>query len=94
PRKAHWDQHDVVLSAYADQCHEDTTPTLATFSRVYRQHLQSSFNLVHLLRFFPSSSDDGVAVIDYHQVDPPYGSWHDIAELHQHTLLMFDFVCY
>ncbi|ATZ12981.1 alpha-amylase family glycosyl hydrolase [Erwinia amylovora] len=93
PRKAHWDQQDVVLIAYADQFHEDNTPTLATFSRFYRQHLQSSFNLVHLLPFFPSSSDDGFAVIDYHQVDPPYGSWQDIAELHQHTRLMFDFVC-
>ncbi|ADP10608.1 putative sucrose phosphorylase [Erwinia sp. Ejp617] len=93
PRKMHWDEQDVVLITYADQFREDNTPTLTTFSRFYRQHLQSSFNLVHLLPFFPSSSDDGFAVIDYHQVNPPFGGWQEIADLHQHTRLMFDFVC-
>lgn len=93
PRKAHWDEKDVVLITYADQFREDNTPTLTTFSRFYRQYLQSSFNLVHLLPFFPSSSDDGFAVIDYHQVNPPYGGWQEIDALHQHTRLMFDFVC-
>ncbi|WP_336803904.1 alpha-amylase family glycosyl hydrolase [Erwinia aphidicola] len=92
-RKAHWDENDVVLIAYADQFHQDDTPTLTTFSRFYQQHLQSSFNLVHLLPFFPYSSDDGFSVIDYHQVNPRCGSWQEIAELHQHTRLMFDFVC-
>ncbi|CAO98271.1 sugar phosphorylase [Erwinia tasmaniensis] len=93
PRKAHWDEKDVVLITYADQVREDNTPTLTTFSCFYRQYLQASFNLVHLLPFFPSSSDDGFAVIDYHQVNPPYGGWQEIADLHQHTRLMFDFVC-
>lgn len=93
PRKRHWDENDVVLITYADQFHQPDTPTLTTFSRFYQQHLQSSFNVVHLLPFFPYSSDDGFSVIDYHQVNPPCGSWQEIADLHQHTRLMFDFVC-
>ncbi|MVT82571.1 alpha-amylase family glycosyl hydrolase [Pantoea agglomerans] len=93
PRKAHWDEQDVVLITYADQFREADKPTLSTFSRFYQQHLQSTFPLVHLLPFFPWSSDDGFSVIDYHQVDPLYGDWQDIARLHQETRLMFDFVC-
>lgn len=93
PRKAHWDEQDVVLITYADQFREAGKPTLSTFSRFYQQHLQSTFPLVHLLPFFPWSSDDGFSVIDYHQVDPVCGDWQDIARLHQETRLMFDFVC-
>ncbi|MDR7344011.1 sucrose phosphorylase [Pantoea alhagi] len=93
PRKLHWDEKDVVLITYADQFREPEAPTLATFSRFYQQHLQSTFNLVHLLPFFPWSSDDGFSVIDYHQVNPICGEWRNVAELHTHTRLMFDFVC-
>ncbi|AMG60077.1 sugar phosphorylase [Pantoea vagans] len=93
PRKSHWDEQDVVLITYADQFREAGKPTLSTFSRFYQQHLQSTFPLVHLLPFFPWSSDDGFSVIDYHQVDPQCGDWQDIARLHQETRLMFDFVC-
>ncbi|NEG81383.1 MAG: DUF3459 domain-containing protein [Pantoea sp.] len=93
PRKAHWDEQDVVLITYADQFREADKPTLSTFSRFYQQHLQSTFPVVHLLPFFPWSSDDGFSVIDYHQVDPLCGDWQDIARLHQETRLMFDFVC-
>jgi len=82
-----------VLITYADQFREADKPTLSTFSRFYQQHLQSTFPLVHLLPFFPWSSDDGFSVIDYHQVDPVCGDWQDIARLHQETRLMFDFVC-
>jgi sucrose phosphorylase len=92
-RKAHWDEKDVVLITYADQFREADTPTLRTLSRFYLQHLQSSFTLVHLLPFFPYSSDDGFSVIDYHQVNGICGDWSDIAELHGQTRLMFDFVC-
>lgn len=93
PRKAHWDEQDVVLISYADQFREADKLTLSTFSRFYQQHLQSIFPLVHLLPFFPWSSDDGFSVIDYHQVDPLCGDWQDVARLHQETRLMFDFVC-
>jgi len=91
-RKAHWDEKDVVLITYADQFYESEAPTLDTFSRFYQQHLKF-FTLVHLLPFFPYSSDDGFSVIDYHRVNAICGEWSDVAALHQHTRLMFDFVC-
>ncbi len=93
PRKKHWDEQDVVLISYADQFREADQPTLVSFSRFYQQHLHATFSLVHLLPFFPYSSDDGFSVIDYHQVNPICGEWQHIAALHSETRLMFDFVC-
>ena len=50
------------------------------------------FSTLHILPFFPSSSDDGFAVTDYRVVDPTVGSWHDIQVLDQSFDLMFDLV--
>ncbi|CAK8740025.1 Glucosylglycerate phosphorylase [Sodalis praecaptivus] len=48
---------------------------------------------MHLLPFYPYSSDDGFSVIDYQQVNPIVGSWQQIGQLNRSTRLMLDFVC-
>lgn len=63
------------------------------FYTFYNKWLSHSFSHVHLLPFYPWSSDDGFSVIDYHEVAPETGTWRDVAELKQSTSLMFDFVC-
>ena len=50
------------------------------------------FNILHLLPFFPHSSDDGFSVIDYRTVDPALGDWDDVRELGRSFGLMFDLV--
>jgi sucrose phosphorylase len=52
----------------------------------------NSISAVHILPFFPYSSDDGFSVVDYTQVDPDLGSWSDILALGERYRLMFDFV--
>ncbi len=47
---------------------------------------------VHILPFFPYSSDDGFSVIDYLAVNPDLGTWDDIARLRGDFKLMFDAV--
>jgi sucrose phosphorylase len=47
---------------------------------------------VHILPFFPWSSDDGFSVIDYLAVNPMYGDWEDIDRLGRSFHLMFDAV--
>lgn len=92
-RKTGWDEGDVVLITYADQFSAPNEKRLATFTRFFNHYLQNTFSHVHLLPFYPWSSDDGFSVIDYHQVAPENGDWQDIARLNQSTRLMFDFVC-
>ncbi|WP_263069905.1 sugar phosphorylase [Enterobacter huaxiensis] len=92
-RKLNWDENDVVLIAYADQFSAEGEDTLPVFTRFYNKWLSHSFSHVHLLPFYPWSSDDGFSVIDYHQVAPGTGTWQDVAELNKSANLMFDFVC-
>ncbi|WP_275155319.1 sugar phosphorylase [Citrobacter koseri] len=92
-RKLHWDESDVVLITYADQFHCETSKPLPAFNQFFRERLGASFSHVHLLPFYPWSSDDGFSVIDYHQVAQETGEWKDIGELNQTSQLMFDFVC-
>lgn len=93
PRKQGWDEKDVVLITYADQFHCGNAKTLKTLGSFYQRRLQEIFSHIHLLPFYPWSSDDGFSVIDYHLVDPVCGDWGDISRLNQSTKLMFDFVC-
>jgi sucrose phosphorylase len=44
-------------------------------------------NGVHLLPFYPYSSDDGFSVIDYKQVNPALGVWDDVARVGQNFLM-------
>lgn len=92
-RKSGWDEKDVVLITYADQFSAKGGKALPVFTRFYNEWLARTFSHVHLLPFYPWSSDDGFSVIDYHSVAPETGSWQDVAELKQSASLMFDFVC-
>ena len=92
-RKSGWDEKDVVLITYADQFYAKGEKALPVFTRFYNEWLARTFSHVHLLPFYPWSSDDGFSVIDYHSVAPETGSWQDVAELKQSASLMFDFVC-
>ncbi len=92
-RKAGWDEKDIVLITYADQFSAPGEKALPVFIRFYNEWLSRSFSHVHLLPFYPWSSDDGFSVIDYHEVAPETGSWRVVAELKKSASLMFDFVC-
>ncbi|HHE5697090.1 TPA: sugar phosphorylase [Citrobacter amalonaticus] len=92
-RKPHWDERDVVLITYADQFHSENEKPLPAFNQFWKRWFSSVFSHVHLLPFYPWSSDDGFSVIDYYQVAPETGEWNDILDLNMSCRLMFDFVC-
>lgn len=93
PRKQNWDEKDLVLITYGDQFYENTNPTLDTFKKMFDQHLADTFEIVHLLPFYPYSSDDGFSVIDYKKVNPILGNWEQVENLSQSARIMFDDVC-
>ena len=68
-------QRDAVLIVYGDQVTAPDTAPLATLQRLLSELLEGLISGVHILPFFPYSSDDGFSVIDYRQVDPALGSW-------------------
>ncbi len=85
-------QADAILITYGDQIRAADEPPLRTLESFLRRHLAKHLSGVHILPFFPYSSDDGFAVIDYRQVDPALGSWEDIRHIAHSSRLMVDAV--
>ncbi|MEJ2709733.1 MAG: sugar phosphorylase [Anaerolineales bacterium] len=85
-------EQDAILITYGDQFHSPDQPPLQTLDSLLHERLGDTLSGVHILPFFPYSSDDGFSVIDYQQVDPNLGDWSDIQRLGSHFRLMFDAV--
>ncbi|WP_371188300.1 alpha-amylase family glycosyl hydrolase [Thalassotalea maritima] len=92
PYQNHWDQADVYLISYADSIIDEQQVPLATLHQFLNTYLSNSVSTIHLLPFYPYSSDDGFAVIDYYQVNHSVGDWPDIQSLAQDYKLMADVV--
>ena len=88
-----WSEKDVVLITYADSIREGNAKhPLVTLKEFLVQHGRDAINTVHLLPFYPWSSDDGFSVIDYRKVAAANGTWDDVSALGEEFALMFDFV--
>ncbi len=83
---------DAILITYPDQIREPQRPPLSSLEGFLRRYLQDRFNGVHILPFFPYSSDDGFSVIDYKQVHPEFGTWEDVERIARRFRLMVDAV--
>ena len=85
-------QEDVILITYGDQFREPNRSPLYSLNEFLQSNLIDVISGVHILPFYPYSSDDGFSVIDYRQVAPELGTWQDIALLGENFNLMFDLV--
>lgn len=89
---------DTLLITYPDQVREPNVLPLRTLGDFCAQHLAGLISTIHILPFYPYSSDDGFSVIDYRAVNPALGDWNDvtrIAGVHEarpYFRLMFDAV--
>jgi glycosidase len=92
PATAPLSEHDAVLITYGDQFQEPDVPPLQTLHHVLTETLRSVVSGVHILPFFPYSSDDGFSVIDYTGVNSDLGTWSDVELLGRDFRLMFDAV--
>jgi len=87
-----WTHKDVVLISYGDSVQSPGQPPLRTLRSFLKRYLPDAFSMVHVLPFYPSSSDGGFSVTDFRAVDSRLGSWQDIAALEDSYDLVFDLV--
>ncbi|MFC6978917.1 alpha-amylase family glycosyl hydrolase [Microbulbifer taiwanensis] len=92
PHKNLWDETDVVVITYANTILSENQHPLKALHHFLKTHFTMLINSVHILPFFPYSSDDGFAVIDYKRVDPKVGDWNDILRISTDFHLMADLV--
>jgi sucrose phosphorylase len=83
-------EKDALLITYADQVREANEPPLKTLAGFCARHLKGTVSGIHLLPFYPWSSDDGFSVKDLLAVEPSFGTWDDIRSLGANWDLMFD----
>lgn len=91
-QSTHLSEQDILLITYPDQVRESPETSIQTLTDFLGVHVQNLVSGIHILPFYPYSSDDGFAVMDYTLVDPTLGSWKDLDRLGHHFDLMFDLV--
>ncbi|HUX49990.1 MAG TPA: sugar phosphorylase [Spirochaetia bacterium] len=85
-------EKDAILITYGDQFQGSELQPLEYLSRFLSEHLEGVISSVHILPFFPYSSDDGFSVIDYRAVDPRLGNWDSVRAIGAEFTLMCDLV--
>jgi sucrose phosphorylase len=94
PKRHHnnWEQNNVVLITYGDSIEKNGEKPLHTLHSFLNSYCKNAFSSVHILPFFPYSSDDGFSVIDYSSINESLGDWHDIQAIADDFRLMSDVV--
>ena len=87
-----WSEQDQWVICYGDSIVEEGTPPLAVLDTFLQRYLGDAISGVHVLPFFPWSSDDGFSVIHYREVNSELGEWAHIQNLASHYDLMADLV--
>jgi sucrose phosphorylase len=104
-RPARFTQKDALLISYGDMIAPDATAApkpgavpqaggsaLSRLSGFMEAYLSGLFSYLHILPFYPYSSDDGFSVMDYRAVDTALGTWRDVETLGRSRRLAFDLV--
>ncbi|MCB4203871.1 sugar phosphorylase [Deferribacterales bacterium Es71-Z0220] len=81
---------DTVLITYGDMIVGGNKKPLKHIADFCKKYLKNVFNSVHILPFYPYSSDRGFSVKNFTEVDHRIGTWEDIHNLSKEFSLMFD----
>jgi sucrose phosphorylase len=92
PAWPEWDERDFILITYGNSITRENEPPLRTLHKFIKENLSNYISCVHILPFFPYTSDDGFSVTDYMTVNPALGSWDDIEAIAGDFCLMTDLV--
>mgnify|MGYP000002913333 CR=1 FL=1 len=91
-RQQIWNERKVILITYGDAITNPGESPLETLRHFCNNYLRGCVSTIHILPFFPFSSDDGFSVMDFYAVNPNLGDWKDIEALEKDFILMADLV--
>lgn len=92
PARNVWTERDALLITYGDSLLAPDEKPLHTLKRFLDAHANGVISGVHILPFYPWTSDDGFAVLDYSSVNEALGDWDDIGAIASAYDLMADLV--
>ena len=82
----------TMVISYGNSITDGNIKSLKAFNKFFKKYLNNSFNTIHFLPFYPSSSDSGFAVKDHYKIDPRLGSWSNINSISKNASIMADLV--
>ncbi|MFT6030100.1 MAG: sucrose phosphorylase [Oleiphilaceae bacterium] len=88
----HWSEKDTIMITYGDSLLKEGEQPLHTLEHFLDEYSDDVLNSVHILPFFPYSSDDGFSVMDFTSVNESLGDWDDIEAIAKKYRLMSDLV--
>ena len=88
----HWSQRDAIVITYGDTLLREGEAPLVTLKKFFDDYADEVVTGVHILPFYPWSSDDGFSVLDYSSVNESLGDWENIAAIAEDYRLMADLV--
>ena len=89
-REGELTERDSILITYGDQVQSPNEKPLQTLGIFCKQYLANVVNGIHVLPFYPWTSDDGFSVVDYRKIDSNLGDWDDVSSMQNPFRLMFD----
>ncbi|MGC6465180.1 MAG: sugar phosphorylase [Akkermansiaceae bacterium] len=92
PFENHWTEKDVAVITYGNTFQREGYKPLEELSVFLEKRLGDSVSWVHVLPYFPWTSDDGFAVSDYNTVKPELGDWSHLESLSENYSIMSDLV--
>ncbi len=87
-----WSERDALVITYGNSIIDGSHKPLDLLRHFLETYLRGAVNAVHILPFFPFTSDDGFAVTDYRTVNGILGGWSDISRIAEEFKLMSDLV--
>ncbi len=81
-------QNKIQLITYPDSLGGD----LKSLYEILKDDFSGVIGGVHILPFYPSSSDRGFSPLTHFEVDPKFGDWEDVKKIGQEFDLMVDFM--
>ena len=90
-KKNLWSEEDFFLITYADSIKKKKVKNLTILADFLNKYCKE-FSFVHILPFFPYSSDDGFAVKNFKTVNSEHGDWDDFKKISLNFKTMIDLV--
>ena len=87
-----WSADNAYVITYGNSIVDGEHKPLSLLQDFLTENLKGVIKGVHILPYFPYTSDDGFAITDYRVVDSGLGGWEDIERIGREFRLMSDLV--
>jgi len=92
PGNSLWSEDDALVISYGNSIVDGAHKPLDLLHHFLNEYLADAVSGVHILPFFPFTSDEGFSVTDYRAVNASLGEWSDIGRIAGDFKLMSDLV--